>query len=341
MDAVGLEVGFRLPYWLLLMYERLVLDLNTFGALLEHRRLPSYDRIANLVRDLHAEGWVELVDYKHVLELNRDELIQAQTHDVGSPEQWIEQFRESHRIWSGFLERALQGYAREPNSVESAIRGSFLHAVGNRAGLTKLDLDHLDAEYPPSRVRESILDTISEHLAHVNAHLILAARTGSFLHDWRDFEPYYRKKLSSESVEQHRVDEVHKLGRTSRTLFEVAFPEFAIEESQHLLRLLRHRHLTDLRTMIAHASLLGAEFDEDFAHRVLREVVGRERRIGRNRRVVGYATAAIGFLPLVGNLLQLAGQEVADVLIRRRLTRDLRWFYMLSDIGGQQIGDAR
>lgn len=106
MEAVGLADGFRLPYWLLLMCDKLVLDLNTFGALLEHG-LPSwYDRVATLVKELHMAGWVELVDYKQLLEPHRDELKNAQLSDLGRPEQWMDQFRESYRIWREFLERA-------------------------------------------------------------------------------------------------------------------------------------------------------------------------------------------------------------------------------------------
>lgn len=72
-------------------------------------------------------------------------------------------------------------------------------------------------------------------------------------------------------------------------------------------------------------------FDEAFARSVLHEVFGIERKLAKERRVVGCLTLPVSFIPLVGTFAQLLVQEVADAALERRLTKPYRWFYLLSD----------
>jgi hypothetical protein len=57
--------------------------------------------------------------------------------------------------------------------------------------------------------------------------------------------------------------------------------------------------------------------------------------LGRRRRLISYLTAPIGFIPFIGNLAQLVGQEIADSIMEKEAMRRYRWFYMLTDLADE------
>ena len=63
-----------------------------------------------------------------------------------------------------------------------------------------------------------------------------------------------------------------------------------------------------------------------------RSAAAEGHRRGRERRLIGYITTPIGFIPLVGNFAQLLLQEAAGTILERKLTKQYRWSHMLSDI---------
>jgi hypothetical protein len=149
--------------------------------------------------------------------------------------------------------------------------------------------------------------------------------------------PFYRQKflaIGREDLPGAAAAEA------SHQLFDLAFPEFSIRSPHHLLALLKHKRVGELRMLINEASAGSVVFDEDFARSVFREVFGIERKLGRQRRLLGYLTLPIGYVPLVGNFAQMLLQEVAGTLLERRLTKPYRWFYMLSDLASKELPDG-
>jgi hypothetical protein len=62
------------------------------------------------------------------------------------------------------------------------------------------------------------------------------------------------------------------------------------------------------------------------------EVIDVERRLERWRKLVGYLTLPIGFVPFVGNAAQLVAEEAVNAVMKHKMTKPYRWFYMLSDV---------
>jgi hypothetical protein len=255
------------------------------------------------------------------------------TLDLAFPGQWANAMRLSNGIWDRFIGQALKrGDAfiddmlpRAGETVGSDRTWMSIAVHGYANSMHPEWTDGIPDRDPAERRRRASAiesDLLASRLAHVNAHIVIAAATASRIHDWADFGPYYLKKLSSKSNGD--------LDIAANSLFDIAFPEFRVDSAQHLLRILRHRRLTDLRRLIQDASEGNVIFDAEFARQTLHAVIDVDHRLNRYRRFVGYASAPLGTIPIVGNLLQLATQEVADALIKAKLTKDYRWFYMLS-----------
>jgi hypothetical protein len=148
--------------------------------------------------------------------------------------------------------------------------------------------------------------------------------------------PFYRQKFLTLGHENLPGE---KAAEASRQLFEISFPELAVTSPRHLISILRHKRVNELRTLVQEAADGRTVFDEDFARSVFREVIGTERTMARRRRIMSYVTAPLGFIPVVGNVAQIAVQEIADTVLQNRLTKKYRWFYMLSDLAESSTSD--
>jgi hypothetical protein len=193
-----------------------------------------------------------------------------------------------------------------------------------------LDQSYVSLRQPVETWPDALLqETLESYLRYVNSNLILSNEIEAGLHDWEDFSPFYQQKFLAVGRDEPAAE---KLAQASSRLFEIAFPEFAIRSPDQLMKLLTDKRVTELRALIDEASKGNISFDEEFARSVFREVLRIERKVGKERRVLGYLTFPVGFIPLVGNFAQLLLQEAVGTVLERRLTKPYRWFYMLSDL---------
>jgi hypothetical protein len=260
---------------------------------------------------------------------------------------WGQALAESALMWRDYADRASPDLGLM--NLRSGEIGHISHVptVGGHVGnvLRKLggprppesELISLHRQLTYFFGQRDVDDLITVYLVYVNANLILSNAMDSALHDWEDILPFYRQKFLG--VAQRNPPGAAQAD-ASRQLFDIALPELAIDSPRHLLRVLKHRHVEELRRLIDAASKGDVEFDADFARNVFREVFGIERKAAKGRRIVGYATMPIGFIPLIGNFVQALVQEAAGTLLERRLRKPYRWLYMLSDLAQQPTTQA-
>jgi hypothetical protein len=321
MDMRSRKRGLTLEYSLLVLCDQLLIDASSLDRLHRHPD-PALRQVARTIGLLTSEGLLHVVDYEAILDDNHLLLEKMTDNDLRSPDQWLDTLANSGRIWSEFVGMVGPsigldlGATRAATTVDKAALPFF----------TKQLKQLIRADEGGHSIRE----TLRYYLTYVNANLILSNKMEAGLHDWADFTPFYQQKFLAVG---HDSPPGSAEAEASRQLFSIAFPEFAIESSEQLVTLLKDRRIGELRNLISEASTGAVVFDEAFARSVLHEVFGIERKLAKERRLVGYLTLPVSFIPLVGTFAQLLVQEAGDALLERRLTKPYRWFYLLSDLG--------
>jgi hypothetical protein len=177
-----------------------------------------------------------------------------------------------------------------------------------------------------------IKQILAGYLSYVNANLVISNTLGLGIHDWYDFLPFYREKVMSVGQESTREQkQVTKMNQ----LFDIAFPDFRIWDTHSLLKALKDKRIRDLRQLVDEAVRGKVEFNEKFARRALAEVFKRDMKLQRFRKVVSYITMPLGLIPYAGTLVQKGAEESAVYLQERRLKKEFRWFYLISELGSQ------
>ena len=314
-----------LPDWtVLLLCEKIILDEASFAALEKPCQL--YSAIAETLKALYDEGFVELVDFKGVLRGHGALLATMLEHDLDMLDHWVAPLRESLDIWCGFtrtLESELSEASLEMRQAVHLVRqfsGNWTYALDEAL---KSSRKRRKAEY-----RSVLRETLYSYLSYINANIVLSNELGVGFHDWADFLPFYRQKFLSVGYEDL---EAQKQIEASKGLFTVSFPEFAITDTATLIRVLNDKRIVDLRQLVQDSVDGKVSFDEGFAKRVLKEVLTVEREAARYRTIISYLTIPLDLVPYVGTFVQKAVEEAAGMMVEKRLKRGYRWFYMLSD----------
>jgi hypothetical protein len=322
MDMRSRKRGLTLEYSLLVLCDQLLIDASSLDRLQRHTD-PALRQVARTIELFTSEGLLDAVDYEAILDDNRLLLEKMTDNDLRSVDQWLDTLASSGRIWSEFVEVVgpsigldLGANLRVATIVDQAALPFFSKQLKQ---LIRAD-----------EIGRGISDTLRYYLTYVNANLILSNEMEAGLHDWADFAPFYRQKFLAVG---HDNPPGSAAAEASRQLFSIAFPEFAIDNPEQLVKLLKDKRVGELRGLISEASTGAVVFDEAFARSVLHEVFGIERKLSKERRLVGYLTLPVSFIPFVGTFAQLLVQEAAGTLLERRLTRPYRWFYLLSDLG--------
>ncbi len=140
--------------------------------------------------------------------------------------------------------------------------------------------------------------------------------------------PLYRKKLKVSL----REDGQEAKSQRVRQLFSVMFPDFRPKDARALTRALEDKRIESLRDLVSKAVKDNVEFDQEFANRTLREVLKAERAAAFRRKVVGWVTLPLGFIPWAGTPIQKATEEAIAHPLEKRVKADRQWFYLISEI---------
>lgn len=342
---------FMPDYELLVLCDQVVMDGSSFERLVNRPASP-YSKVADTFQALGAEGRVELVDFAPILQSNSQLLSKMLDHDLKLLDQWVEPLRVSLNTWATFMRNfrqlmfedrkqshvhPLEGDEHTPRSHMMLMHEMF-HAA-NTAEVQGEYVSFMVAEALGSSEkrkrrehREALREVLRAYLSYVNANIVLSSELEIGFHDWLDFTPFYSTKFLSVGK---LTDPVQESRKQVEELFTLSFPDFAVHDTSALLKALNDKRIEELRRLVADAASGKVDFDLEFARSVLTEVFQGERRARRVRNIIGYLTLPIGFIPWIGTPAQKFIDEAVGSTIEKRIKREHRWFYMLSDIAGR------
>ena len=345
---------FTPDFELLLLCDQVVMDELSFHRLVEHPA-PAYAEVSLLFGELRREGRVSLVDYHQILRENAVLLDKMIEHDLKSIGQWISPLRDSLAVWRRFVRDAMNvAFASSPgkpvcqflhqdvphdeillapethwsaHSMHDSATAALFHARSYEEVLEGLN------DWQTGGRRHALLKVLESYLRYVNANLVLSNQIDVAFHDWQDFIPFYSLKFLG--VGQDGLEPEKRRAELVQ-LFAVPFPDLTIRSPRALLKALDDRRIEDLRGLVDDAVAGKEEFDNEFAKRILTEVLGAEKQARKWRSVVGYATAPVGFIPWVGTPVQKLLEELVGSTFEKKVKEKHRWYYMLSSIAEQE-----
>jgi hypothetical protein len=329
---------FLLDYELLLLADTVIVDASTFDALrLPH---PAYQEVAEIVTELNKEGFIQVTDFDSVISENRDLLKHMLQSDMRRSRTWIRILGESTDIWRDFAQRVWSSQMLTGYSMRDYVE---LHEYGHTMDMLR-DYEHAyyswggraggDSQIVISQLMQSLRPEmrrmiLSDYLSYVNANLVLGEFLDAGFHDWMDFEPFYLEKFLNIGRTKSKTA---ASAESVRQLFKVAVPEVAEWAPKSLIRVLKDKRVTELRELVDSSTRGDVVFDHEFANRILREVLARQKKINRIRTIASYMTLPIGFVPGAGTLLQKGIEEAIGLLAERAVRKPHGWFYLISDL---------
>ena len=341
----------------LLLCERIVVDSESFHRLSSGDHHASYGEVADVLRALYDEGFVRIEDFREIVSRKSSLLNRMLLRDLESLDAWVEPLNQSLANWGDFLlsmtsRLAKDGFSGTDGAIvadgwDAPLDAAYdvathgLHAIWWVPAHLHRDsfpwkyhvlreAVEWDGERRLTTHRQVLRETLTDYLSYANANLVLSHTLGVGFHDWPDFEPFYRVKFLG--VGQEDVPEQQRVGKLKQ-LFEVSFPEFASWDAKSIVKALKDKRIVDLRVLVNEAVEKGITFDQKFAHRVLREVVGIETHRRRVRKIVSWATLPLALIPRIGTVVQKGVEEIAVRLAEEDVGEGHRWFYLISELG--------
>jgi hypothetical protein len=344
--------GFMPDYSVLLLCDRIILDLQSYNRLILGEPTRSYNKVAEVIKALYEEGFIRLEDFDSIVKNNHEILERMLQHDLENLEKWINPFKESTEKWRDFIktlqimrendyEDYVEGRLSEIDKTENEQNklynhtAYYLHDIASAASVKIWTNEIMEKKlHSKDGVKDEefihyFQNQLKETLSYVNANLVVSNTLGVGFHDWYDFEPFYREKFLSIEHEQlptHR--EIEKIDQ----LFKISFPEFAFWNTKSILKAMKDKRIQDLRNLVNEATIQSTPFDREFANKVLREVLQLEMRISRIRNIASYITLPIGFIPWIGTIVQKGTEEIIGAITKGKIRKEYRWFYLISDI---------
>lgn len=349
IDMQSIGKTFMPDYAALLLCDKIIIDKYSFDIMVNEPP-PAYSEFSRAVLMLQDEGFIELADYNDILKKKKslfDKMLEQDLHNI---EQWFSPFQESIGIWQEFatnlyleqiVDRIQDGEAfihagsfhtdiRAAENLSSLLHDfmpSSIHGINYQSSVPRAS-NTVKAKDKQKQLRKTFKDGIRSYLSFVNSNIIISNELGVGFYDWSDFVPFYKRKFLSVGEEIDLPNKVEALKR----LFSVSFPEFSIEDPKVLLRILGDRRIKELRQLVDESLEGKVIFDENFAKRTLFEVIEVERKTTKYRNITSYLTMPLGLIPVVGDVVQKAAEELTGAVIGNKISQKYQWFYMLNDI---------
>ena len=330
----SMSAEFLPDYAVLLLSDKIILDVNSFDKLL-YRRHRTYGTMALMIKLLYDEGFIQLVDFGEVIKSKQNILEEMLKRDLQEIEFWIPAFYESTSRWQNFIDllddrlrRDINKSSRKENYFNSHIYSSLSSHSHNSLRNSALVKDVISNISHPSG-NEYLREIFTGYLSYVNANLLLSSELEAGFYDWSDYLPFYREKFLR--IAKKELPNESKI-RNIKKLFEISFPEFIFWKPDTIIKALKDNRIIELRKLVNDAVLGKVEFNKKFAHEIIIDVFNIEKSIGSFRNFVSYLTMPLGLIPVVGNIVQKAIEISLTTPVEISRRRPYQWFYLISDL---------
>lgn len=341
---------FRLDYAGLFMFDRVIVDEKTYQQAIDPK-LEEYEE-EGLTKDaikmlrqsvaeyskffqaLESSGHLVTKDFDGIFSQAEEVWEQATDYDMGNITEWAKPLELSLEKWSKVEQHVIDGIEKFWGHPERAMELLFVpyrpHALSTYDHADNI-LDTLKnwKRQQSEESRDYTREIVRDYLSYVNFNLILSFECEAAFLDWEDMQPFYDKKFTLAG--RRKYPEAQKI-QQSRKLFELLFPHFAPKNPKSLVRAIEDKRIEELRLLIQQSLEGSVEFDSNFAIRTLKEVLKLEHKAILRRRICGWATMPLGFIPVVGSGVEKAGQELLNVLWANRPLHKYRWFYLINEL---------
>ncbi|EMI44542.1 hypothetical protein [Rhodopirellula sp. SWK7] len=341
-------------YSVLFLCDRFYADAHAIERI---EREPLFKKHKEMLGALKSCGRLEVRDFKSEVAPYASAIhahVETRTRNLND---WSATFEQVVGKWDGFYDRVVENYqdawtAEEEQLLREA--GDDIDAEevylerhhewpeerlmlasmegGMYEGLERGLLETLSRwdEDIPEYHRERATGVISSYVEHVAASLCLSDVLGATLHDWEDIGPVYNAVLT----DTLRVSSAKELERQKQinNLIEVMFPDFEPKSEIALARALDDPRITELRSLVENAVEHDVVFDTDFANQTLRDVLNAGKKIDKARRLTGWISKPLGFIPYAGFLVEGFTNTAVEKLVEKKAKKGLSWFYLLSEI---------
>lgn len=343
MPAVSMaSVGtcFVPDYPVILLFDKVVIDEKTFEALENFNNKQYFKEVGHLIEALNDAGRLEIHDFEKIISPYQSQIDKSIEYDLSDIGEWREEFERSVSIWHKFANMAkyalMEKYSKgvKLTDEEEILLNVFEMGYWGRCSFFTHDRtigyflknwrNKMDLE-----VRYNIQKILGEYLRYTATNLLLSDKLEATLHDWSDFEPLYRKKLNiSLKTKNEKENEMSQI----RKLFEVICPDFEPKNPSTFVKSLDDPRIESLRDLVQDAVAGKISFDEKYANEILREVLKVEKKISFKRKIVGWATLPVHFIPWAGTPMQKISEELISKSLEIKARKGKEWFYLISDI---------
>jgi len=335
----SLGASFCPDYAAILLGDRFYVDSLTVERV---EQMPAFAEHQELFVALRNAGRLETVDYAAIVEPYAEVIKRSVSADLKDMAKWRKPYMELVTRWCELRDFArgiefsradrASGLGRDDSVKEVLLGIAYLGdmlpgMLDERVLIALKNWRRSVSHYHRMQTRR----VLAAYLGHVASMLCLADCLGAVIHDWSDIEPLYTHKLSETPVGKSNRREVARQA-TCRKLMELVMPDFHPETPTALARILDDPRIEQLRRLVDNAVLRDVELDERYANELLRSALSQENRLQSYRKLVGWLSMPLSFVPWAGTALEKAAQITAERVIENRVRGDNAWFFLLSSV---------
>lgn len=322
----------------LLVAENIILDTATSEALGKGKS-QLFKGYSEVLRVLTGEGLVRTEDYSAILHDRKSDLESAIASDLEHGLDLLPVLRQSTEKWHKALSLMRDDPFREILNEELRENqhefSMHMHITGNSLSHAQLAYEYrkmmLDSETESAdKLSDKELEILAPYITYTNANLILSESLGGGVFDWPDIVPFYNHKARTSLTTE--PSEGFRASSALRKIFELTFPELGEMDTHEVLKILKDKRIRRLREMVSSVLENDEDIDPEFVVRVLREVIGDERRAKKLSKIVSYATLPLGLIPMAGTPLQKAAEEAADFAFSKVKEPKHSWYFMVNEV---------
>ncbi len=343
----------QLDYAALFIFDRVIIDEYTYFKDIDPNleRFEHYphdvvqkiqkaaEEYSAVLRLLEKSGRLVLKNFDRIFSKTKTYLSDTTEMDVASKNiaKWIKPLELSFKKWLELVsklrfDRDEYSNFKEGRTQDTSYlpRAELLHSLGGQGISSQIYLEWLrewKKKLSPS-MRDSVRRLLRDYLSYVNFNLLLSFELDCPFVDWIDFQPFYDYKFQN-AFEHHTYA---KIADHSKKLFDLLFPYFIPKSPKELISVIENRKLDKLRDLIKESVKKNIEFDNAFAVNTLKEVIKLEQKATLRRRISGWATLPLGFIPVVGTPVQKTTEETINSIWADKPLKEYSWFYLINDL---------